>query len=177
MAKKFQSAKRFQSLGGILERLIQEWGGEKELTLYRLAKHWQEVVGPQIALHTVPQTIRFHTLTLAVDSAPWMNQLLFFKKEIIQKTNRFVKKPLIEDIYFKMMPLFSERHGLSPRTDIPEKTAYKKQADQPLSVEPERAVATLSKKINAVQDDALHKTIQAAIARYFHEDHKKTVDL
>jgi len=98
-------AKPFQSLGGILEGLLQEWGGQKDLTLWRLAEHWKEVVGPQIALHTAPQMIRFHTLTLAVDSAPWMHQLLFFKKEIIEKTNRFLKKTLIEEIYFKMMPL------------------------------------------------------------------------
>jgi predicted nucleic acid-binding Zn ribbon protein len=157
-------ARPFQPLGGILEGLLQEWGRQKDLMLWRLAEHWESVVGPQIALHTAPQTIRFHTMTIAVDSAPWMHQLLFFKKEMIEKTNLFLKKPLIQDIYFKMMVFPTPRLGLKTQ----KRASGKNAADQPTKPVPEQVVA-LSKGIDTVRDDALQKTIHEALARYFQE--------
>jgi len=147
-----------ESLGSVLEGLLRETGIQKELTLYRLIEHWQAVVGPQIASHTAPQTLRFHTLTLGVDSAPWMNQLLFFKKEMIEKTNRFLGKPLLKEICFRMMPIPPAK----------KKSSEQKPSNQHPPLEPEQA-ATLSKGIDAIHDAALGKTIQEALARYFEE--------
>lgn len=148
--------KRLQPLGSILEGIFQELGIQKELILYRLTTHWEEVVGPQVASHTTPHLLRFRTLTLGVDSAPWMNQLFFFKKEIIEKTNRFLEKPLIDEIYFKRISL-----------PLPRKVSLKqKQADPlpPLAPEQENA---LHESIDALHDAELHKSIREALSRYF----------
>jgi predicted nucleic acid-binding Zn ribbon protein len=149
-------SKRFLYLGHILEDFLQQWGLQKEIMLYRLTEHWAEVVGHQIASHTAPESIRFHTLILSVDSAPWMNQLLFFRKEIIEKTNRFLKTPLIREVYFRRTTLPPPPNkGLSASSST-------RQSHPAINKE----LATFQEGINGIEDKALQKEIRDALFRY-----------
>ena len=62
---------------------------------------WEEAVGSRIASHAVPTAFRDGTLTLAVDSAPWMQQLNFLKRELIAKVNDRLGEEMVKDIYMK----------------------------------------------------------------------------
>ncbi len=149
-------SKRFLYLGHVLEGFLQQWGLQKEIMLYRLGEHWAEVVGQQIASHTVPQSIRFHTLILSVDSAPWMNQLLFLRKEIIEKTNRFLKTPMIREVYLRRspLPLPSDKGVLAPLSTHQSRHA------------PHKELAIFEEGINVIEDKALQKEIYDALLRY-----------
>ncbi len=96
---------RFISLSDVILNLVAQMGLQGEMHLYSLCAHWEEIVGPQIARHTTPERLRSDRLILCVDSAPWMNQLTFLKKEIIGKTNRFLQKQIVNDLFLKLAPL------------------------------------------------------------------------
>ncbi|WDT78181.1 MAG: DUF721 domain-containing protein [Candidatus Manganitrophus sp.] len=93
------------SISPILKGIIKDFGLEKGISGALLQIRWKEIVGPQIASHTYPAEIRFDTLHLTVDSAVWMHQLSFLRKEIIEKCNRLLGKESIRKIQLRTGPL------------------------------------------------------------------------
>lgn len=93
------------SISPILKGIIKDFGLEKGIAGALLQIRWREIVGPQIASHTYPAEIRFDTLHLTVDSAVWMHQLSFLKKEILEKCNRLLGKESVRKIQLRTGPL------------------------------------------------------------------------
>ena len=62
---------------------------------------WDKAVGKQIANRARPVYFRDGTLTVAVSSAPWMQQLTFLKKGIMEKLNSMLGEEIVRDIYLK----------------------------------------------------------------------------
>jgi hypothetical protein len=62
---------------------------------------WDTAVGKQIADRARPVGFRDGTLTVAVSSAPWMQQLNFLKKGIMEKLNSMLGEGLVTEIYLK----------------------------------------------------------------------------
>ena len=62
---------------------------------------WDKAVGKQIANRARPVNFRDGTLTVAVSSAPWMQQLTFLKKGIMEKLNAMLGEEIVRDIYLK----------------------------------------------------------------------------
>ena len=127
------------------------------MLLFRLREHWEEIVGPQIALHSAPDNLRFGKLFISVDSAPWMNQLTFFKKEILEKTNRFLQNKTVDEVFFNLTPL------TAPKKEILLNTVPFNQT--PISVSDE--VLALSDAISLLQDTETRKKIATAVKGYF----------
>jgi len=151
-------ATRFISLSDVLMNFIARMNLQKEMTLYQISEHWEEIVGPQIAAHTAPETLRFETLSLSVDSAPWMNQLTFFKKEIIEKTNQFLKKRQVREMFFRLAP---------PRTLSPKKEVLVREiTNQHPPLIPEEVLA-MDNALKGLQDKEIRKKIAMALTGYF----------
>ena len=74
---------------------------EKRLVEGRIWLVWDDAVGKTISSHAQPASFREGTLTLVVDSAPWMQQLNFLKRDLIAKVNEQVGQDLVTDIYMK----------------------------------------------------------------------------
>ena len=62
---------------------------------------WNAAVGKQIAAKAYPVSFRDGILTVAVSSAPWMQQLTFLKQGMIDKLNTRLGAELVRDIYLK----------------------------------------------------------------------------
>jgi hypothetical protein len=62
---------------------------------------WAAAVGKQIAAKAHPVSFRDGILTVAVSSPPWMQQLTFLKKGILEKLNERIGRDLVRDIYLK----------------------------------------------------------------------------
>ncbi|WP_298439761.1 DUF721 domain-containing protein [Geobacter sp.] len=74
---------------------------EKRLREGRIWLHWHGAVGPQVASHAQPVSFRDGVLTVAVASAPWMQELNFLKRTIAERLNALVGEPLVREIYLK----------------------------------------------------------------------------
>lgn len=62
---------------------------------------WHAAVGEQIARRARPVAIRDGLLTVTVSNAPWMQQLTFLKKKIIDAINERLGEELVRDILLK----------------------------------------------------------------------------
>jgi predicted nucleic acid-binding Zn ribbon protein len=147
-------ATRFESLSGAITSLIERLHLTQEMTLYQLASHWEEIVGPQIALHTVPETLRFDTISISVDSAPWMNQLTFLKKGIIKNINTFLHKNQVREILFRLAP----RATPSSKKEMP----YTDTTIQSAPIMPDLEAA-----LKDVPSATMRRQIETALAGYF----------
>jgi predicted nucleic acid-binding Zn ribbon protein len=64
-----------QPVGASLDRALSRLGGVRAATLDQVFAHWDDVVGPQIAAHARPLTLRDGVLAVAVDQPAWATQL------------------------------------------------------------------------------------------------------
>lgn len=90
----------------VLEELIKSCGLETHMLEARLKHEWPTIVGSNIAQHALPEQIRFNKLYLFIDSPAWIQELTFFKPELLRKTNaallRFEVDFRIEEIVLRL---------------------------------------------------------------------------
>jgi predicted nucleic acid-binding Zn ribbon protein len=93
---------RLTPVSGVLDQVLRQYGLEGKFREYRVMEQWPEVVGETLARHTVPEGIRYRKLILRVDSSAWMQQLTFFKKDILDKVNAALGENAVSDIQMKI---------------------------------------------------------------------------
>ena len=89
------------AISGLLSTYLRGTPVEKRLSEGRIWVVWEQAVGSRIASHAVPAAFRDGTLTLTVDSAPWMQQLTYLKQELISKVNGELREEMVKDIFMK----------------------------------------------------------------------------
>jgi predicted nucleic acid-binding Zn ribbon protein len=62
---------------------------------------WEEAVGPTVAGKARPVQFRDGILTVAVTSAPWLQQLTFMKKDLVAALNSRCGEELVREIFLK----------------------------------------------------------------------------
>ena len=87
-------------LRDVLSEICHRWGIEKKIKEYSAMSQWSQVVGERIADKARPTGVENGRLFVHVDSSSWRNELTFMKKEIMDKLNRTVGTPVIQDIVF-----------------------------------------------------------------------------
>lgn len=90
-----------KSLGTVLETVIAELGIGQRVKQLKVLDLWPDVVGKQIAGVTNPERINGGKLVIRVSKAPWRNELLFLKKEIMLKLNKAIGEDIVKDIIFR----------------------------------------------------------------------------
>lgn len=74
-----------QSLHKILKEFVKGIGIESGAALNAVRRHWVDIIGAPIAVHTSPEIIKSRVLTIIVDTPQWMHHLSFFKQDISEK--------------------------------------------------------------------------------------------
>jgi len=145
-------------LGPILKGMSKELGLENGLAFHRLKKDWPDLVGHTIASHSIPEKIRFSTLTLRVDGAAWMHELSFLKNELLRRINRKLgkrqEKGMIQNLHLKLGAL-------------PKKQNQKAMASSSLkaSLSGEEA-ALIRDRIASISDQGLKQAIEKAMKNH-----------
>ncbi len=101
MADKREKMPRPAALADLLSASFRGTPTERRLKEGNIWLVWDSVVGKQIASRARPVSFRDGTLTVTVNSSPWMQQLTFLKKGIIEKLNARLGEALVRDIYLK----------------------------------------------------------------------------
>ena len=97
---------------GLAERL-------REAEIWRL---WPEIVGKTIAARAMPVRIIKGTLTVAVSSGPWKQELTFLKGMMIEKLNERLGGAVVREIVLKSGQVNSDALvALSPPEEAPRK--------------------------------------------------------
>ena len=95
-------ARGIDKLSTTLARILKARGLEGRLHEYRIFASWDRTVGPAIARHAQPRTLRGRKLALIVDSPAWMQQLTLMKPEIIEKLNRALGAETVGDMTMRL---------------------------------------------------------------------------
>lgn len=87
--------------GALLGQFLEQSGLAVKLHAYEALLVWDEVVGPQITVHTQPTKIRDGILEVRVDQAVWMQQLQLMKPKILTRLNERLGGEVIKDIFWR----------------------------------------------------------------------------
>ncbi len=94
--------KKSAHIGSVLNDVLKTLRPEADGGLVQVWRLWDDVVGKAIAENARPAAFKGKLLLVHVSSSPWVHQLQFLKREIIQKLNAALGQDLIEDIKFKI---------------------------------------------------------------------------
>ena len=89
-----------QQLKTAIKTFLRKSGLEKGVKQNTALLIWDEVVGENIAENTSPEKVEHGTLLVTVENSSWRQELVFKKKEIIDKLNNKIGKKTIKDIRF-----------------------------------------------------------------------------
>ena len=92
-------------IGSIIEKILDSRKPKTAAGVARVFQLWERAVGEIIAANAKPAAFKDKILLVHVNSSPWLHQLQFLKKDIIEKVNATLKDESIDDIKFKIGPL------------------------------------------------------------------------
>ncbi len=104
MVRKQRKAK-FVHISNILADVLNKYRREGDIGLVQVWRIWDNIVGDVIAQNAKPAAFKGRILLVHVTSSSWIHQLQFLKKELIDRLNQALGKPLIEELKFKIGPL------------------------------------------------------------------------
>lgn len=147
-------------LSDLLTTVFHGTPAEKRLREGKIWVVWDRAVGRQIAAKARPASFRDGILTVAVTNAPWMQQLAFLKKGIMEKLNALLGEELVLEIYLKA----GVRHLAPSAPKQPSRRA------EPLSpAETERIAA----QTTAIADPELRSALSDLLARHLQAERRK----
>ena len=74
-----------KGLGSSLDRVARRLGAPTAQALSGLFQRWDELVGPSIAAHARPVSLRRGNLRVEVDSSAWATQLRYMTGELVAR--------------------------------------------------------------------------------------------
>lgn len=89
---------KFRPLNEIINKLIKNLNIEDQILENQAIFYWSTVVGLHVAKNTKPERVKDGILFVKVKNDVWRNELLFYKKDFIEKLNKKLGKKIIYDI-------------------------------------------------------------------------------
>jgi len=97
-----QSRRPLTPLPDLIAGMIKTHGFQSRMVEFTLQQQWGTIVGPHIAGHTYPESIRHRKLFLLAETSVWMHQLLFLKSEILAKITEVMGEDVLTDIVLRV---------------------------------------------------------------------------
>ena len=86
-------------LGDVLRAALERLPDAARLADHELWTHWDAVVGPRIAAHARPHRLQRGVLVVSVDAPEWMQELQFAKRDLRDRLNARLGRPVVRDLY------------------------------------------------------------------------------
>jgi predicted nucleic acid-binding Zn ribbon protein len=103
-----------QPLGRAVARLVTDRRWTDRLTSGSLFARWPELVGPEVAAHVRPETLRDGELTVRTDTTAWATQLRLLQRQLLGRIADGIGPGLVRRLRVLAPDAPSWRHG--PRT-------------------------------------------------------------
>lgn len=98
--------RNLSTIGSILDTVLEAYGLRDAVEQIDYVKHWQGIVGPEIAKRT--KVMRFYRgiLTVRVVNSSWLQELNFHKETILKRLQVAIESEVpIQDIRFAIGPV------------------------------------------------------------------------
>jgi hypothetical protein len=107
-------------LTDVVAGLIKTQGFHGRMVEFSLQQQWGEIVGPHIAGHTYPESIRHRKLFLLAENSVWLQQLLFLKAELLSKIADAMGDDVLTDIVLRVGVIPDPISDIDRQTELPE---------------------------------------------------------
>lgn len=99
----FRAQSNLTAVDAILSKVLARHGLERKVQQYRFVRHWESIVGKNIAGISKPEAIHGRTLVVRVVSSVWAQELSFLKNDILQRLKPFLdRSQTVNEIIFKV---------------------------------------------------------------------------
>lgn len=95
----------FTHIGNIIDSVLKDHPLKPDGELIRVWRLWDSVVGDVVSKNAKPAAFNGRILLVHVTSSTWVHHLQFSKKEVIEKLNEALGKPVVDDLKFKIGPV------------------------------------------------------------------------
>lgn len=92
-------------LGESLDRVARAIGGGDSSAMTVVFRHWESCVGPAIAAHAEPLSLRRDVLVVGVSEPAWATQLRFVAPEILGRLEEAAGRRVAERIEVRIRPI------------------------------------------------------------------------
>lgn len=89
-------------IGDILENSFERLGIKTKVREWTIMKIWNKIVGSNISNVAMPAKIIGKTLYVTVSTSVWMEELKYFKTDMLDKINEILGANTISDMVFKL---------------------------------------------------------------------------
>jgi predicted nucleic acid-binding Zn ribbon protein len=93
---------RPEPLGSLVARVLEDIGAGASARVMRIAEHWEEAVGVEIAARCRPTVLRGDVLEVTVDSSVWCQQLQLRGPEIIEALRAALPAEAPSELWFRV---------------------------------------------------------------------------
>jgi predicted nucleic acid-binding Zn ribbon protein len=100
-----------QRVGGVLRRLVAERGWSADVAVAGVLGRWDQVVGPDVAAHSAPETFADKVLTVRADSSAWATQLRWLAPTVLRRLAEEVGEGVVERLVVRGPAAPSWRRG------------------------------------------------------------------
>ena len=91
-----------QEFGPLLRKLFREHRREPALTLHQLREHWTAIAGEEMGSRTRPAKLERGTLWVDTPDACWAYELQFFKQDLLNSIEAFIKDSTVTGLRFSV---------------------------------------------------------------------------
>jgi hypothetical protein len=138
----------------VLGPMLKQLGIENGVRLERIRNDWPDIFENSISPHMSPAALNEGELLLHVESPAWMQQLTYYKKEIIRKLSSYA----VTDIRFRLGKITKKNKKQGARK--PRRTLSSEEVSFAASV------------VADIRDEELKDSIRKAIERSLMADRK-----
>lgn len=90
--------RKTESIGDCLPELLKAVESSYRDDGHRIWEIWDRAVGPELARRVHPTKFRNGKLTVAVEGASWLQQIVFIAPKLIEAVNASLGKPLVQSL-------------------------------------------------------------------------------
>jgi len=92
-----------QDIGILLSEVLRNLGVLDRLGEAKVFQLWGDIVGEEIERVTTPLRVEGHKLFIGVENAAWRQELVYSKKELLEKISEIIGSGIIRDINFTVL--------------------------------------------------------------------------
>ncbi|HTR44183.1 MAG TPA: DUF721 domain-containing protein [Thermodesulfovibrionales bacterium] len=142
-------------IGSLISPLVKSLGIEGALRLEGIRGEWAVLFGEPLSLHMSPVSLRNDELLIAVDSPVWLQQISFYRKDIIEKLRPFH----VAEVRFRLGKIRQTKDFREKPASPPAKKALDK-----------NTLRFIEQTLSGIEDDALRKSIGDLMERAFSQE-------
>ena len=131
-----------QPLAPLVVLTLRRAGLGRVVLMSRLLRHWEKIVGPQLAAVAQPEAVRSRVLFVTVTDDIWLQQLMFYQSQLLQNIRNVLGEVSITRLHFSLASSPSVRGGLrgAPRPEQAESDTACADDSLPLTTAEEQQV-------------------------------------